>query len=101
MEAKWSKIIVHASAFFAPFIIPIIFFLISTDDDVKRLSIQALLFQIAIGLLMFVSGIFSVLIIGIPFLILFWAIGWIAPIIGIVRAYNNEYWNYPIVGRFV
>ena len=101
MESKWSKIIVHASAFFAPFLVPIIFFLISTDDEVKRLSIQALLFQIIFSILIAISGVLSFIIIGLPFLFIFWAILWIAPIIGIVKALNDTPWNYPIVGRWV
>ena len=101
MESKWSKVIVHASAYFAPFLVPIIFFLISTDDEVKRLSIQALLFQIVLGILITISGFLAFLIIGIPFLIIFLAIFWIAPIIGIVKALNDTPWNYPIVGRWV
>ena len=101
MESKWSKVIVHASAYFAPFLVPIIFFLISTDDEVKRLSIQALLFQIVLGILITISGFLAFLIIGIPFLIIFLAIFWIAPIIGIVKALNDTPWNYPIVGRWI
>lgn len=101
METKWSKVIVHASAFFAPYLVPIIFFLISTDEEVKRISIQALLFQIVLGILIFISGILSFLIIGIPFLIIFLAMFWIAPIIGILKALNESPWNYPIVGRWV
>ena len=101
MESKWSNVIVHASAYFAPFLVPIIFFLISTDDEVKRLSIQALLFQIVLGILITISGFLAFLIIGIPFLIIFLAIFWIAPIIGIVKALNDTPWNYPIVGRWV
>ena len=101
METRWSKIIIHASAFFAPFLVPILFFLISTDDEVKRLSIQALLFQIVLGILITISGFLAFLIIGIPFLIIFLAIFWIAPIIGIVKALNDTPWNYPIVGRWI
>ena len=101
METKWSKVIVHASAYFAPFLVPIIFFLISTEEEVKRISIQALLFQIVFGILIFISGILSFLIIGIPFLIIFLAIFYIAPIFGIVKALNDTPWNYPIVGRWI
>lgn len=101
METKWSKIIIHASAFFAPFLVPIIFFLVSSDDDVKRTSIQALLFQIVFGILIAISGLLSFILIGIPLLIIFWAIFWIAPIIGIVKALNDTPWNYPLVGRWV
>lgn len=101
METKWSKIIIHASAFFAPFLVPIIFFLVSSDDDVKRTSIQALLFQIVFGILIAISGLLSFILIGIPLLIIFGAIFWIAPIIGIVKALNDTPWNYPLVGRWV
>ena len=101
MDTKWSKIIIHASAFFAPFLVPIIFFLISTEEEVKRIAIQALLFQILFGILITISGIFSVILIGLPFLLIFWAILWITPIVGIVKALNDTPWNYPIVGRWI
>jgi len=101
METKWSKIIIHASAFFAPFLVPILFFLISTEEEVKRLSIQALLFQIVFGILIAISGVLSFILIGLPFLLIFLAIFWIAPIIGIVKALNDTPWSYPIVGRWI
>ena len=101
MESKWSKIIIHASAFFAPFLVPIIFFLISSEDAVKRIAIQALLFQVVFGILIVIAIIFSVFLIGLPFLLVFVLIFWIAPVIGIVKALMDEDWNYPIVGRWV
>ena len=101
METKWSKIIIHASAFFAPFLVPIIFFLVSTEEEVKRLAIQALLFQIVFGILMAISGVLSFILIGLPFLLIFWAVLWITPIIGIVKALNDTPWDYPIVGRWI
>ena len=101
MEEKWSKVIVHSSAFYAPFLVPILFFLISTDQEVKRLSIQAVLFQIVFGILISISLIFSVFLIGIPFLIIFGAIYLLAPILGIVKALNETPWDYPIVGRWI
>ena len=101
MESKWSKIIIHASAFFAPFLVPILFFLISSEDEVKRTAIQALLFQIVFGILIAIAGVLSVLLIGLPFLLVFFVIFWIAPIIGIVKALSDQDWNYPIVGRWV
>lgn len=101
MESKWSKIIIHASAFFAPFLVPILFFLISSEDEVKRTAIQALLFQIVFGIFIAIAGVLSVILIGLPFLLVFLAIFWIAPIIGIVKALSDQHWNYPIVGRRV
>lgn len=101
LETKWSKVIVHASAFFAPFLVPILFYLLSNEQEVKRLSVQAILFQIVLGVLIFISGILSFLLIGIPFLIIFIAMYYIVPIIGIVKSINEEDWVYPIVGRWV
>ena len=101
MEMKWSKIIIHASAFFAPFLVPVLFFFISSEDEIKRVSIQALLFQIVFGILIAIAGILSFVLIGLPFLIIFLVMFWIAPIIGIVKALKDTPWNYPIVGRWV
>lgn len=101
METKWSKVIIHASAFFAPWLVPIIFFFISSEDEVKSISVQALLFQVVMIVLLTISGIFSFLLIGIPFLIVFGIMYFIAPIIGIVKALSDESWRYPIVGRWV
>ncbi|MBM7609417.1 DUF4870 domain-containing protein [Ureibacillus composti] len=101
MDNKWAKVIVHASAFFAPVLVPIAFFLLSSDEEVKRISIQALLFQAVMWLLIGISTVLSFIIIGIPFLIIFGLMTIIVPIIGIVKALNDSYWNYPIVGRWV
>ena len=101
MEEKWSKVILHSSAFYAPFLVPILFFLISPDHEVKRLSIQAVLFQIVFGILLAISIVFSFILIGIPFVIIFGLIYVFAPIIGIYKALNETRWDYPIVGRWV
>lgn len=101
METKWSKVIIHASAFFAPWLVPIIFFLIGSDEEVKSISVQALLFQVVMLVLLTISVILSFLLVGIPFLIVFGIMYFIAPIIGIVKALSDEPWRYPIVGRWV
>ncbi|MFJ7733002.1 DUF4870 domain-containing protein [Lysinibacillus sp. NPDC097231] len=101
METKWSKVIIHASAFFAPWLVPIIFFLISSDEEVKAISVQALLFQVVMWVLFGISAALSVILIGIPFLIIFGIMLFVVPIIGIVKALSDEPWRYPIVGRWV
>ena len=101
MEQKWSKVIIHASAFFLPVLVPILFFLISDEQEIKSLSIQALLFQAVMWVLVTISIILSFIIIGLPFLIVFALMGIIVPIIGILKALNDEKWQYPIVGRWV
>ncbi|MGH2318971.1 DUF4870 domain-containing protein [Planococcus sp. 4-30] len=100
MENTGLKILVHASAFFAPFLVPVIVFLISMDKEVKKLSIQAMLFQLVIGALLFISSWLVIFLIGIPMLIVFGLMGIIIPIMGIIRALNNEQFDYPIVGSW-
>lgn len=101
MENKGMKVLVHASAFFAPYLVPIIVFFIGEDDRVKNVAIQAILFQLVIGVLIAISIVLSFLLIGIPFLIGFSIMWLVVPIIGIVKALNDEDYNYPIVGRWV
>lgn len=101
MENKWTKVLLHASIFFLPVLVPILIFLISSDKQVKRLSIQSLLFQFVLWILTSISGVLSWILIGIPFFIIFSLMLIIVPIIGIIRALQDEDWNYPIVGRWV
>ncbi|ALS75242.1 DUF4870 domain-containing protein [Planococcus rifietoensis] len=100
MENTGMKILVHASAFFAPFLVPVIVFILSSDQEVKKLSIQALLFQLVMSALIFASSLLTVILIGFPLLLLFGAIAIIVPIIAIVKALNNEPYNYPVVGSW-
>ena len=100
MENTGLKVLVHASAFFAPFLVPFIIYLVVDDHEVKRLSIQALLFQLVMGALIFISAILIFFLIGIPMLIVFILMTIIVPIIGIVKSLQGETYNYPIVGRW-
>ena len=100
MENTGLKVLVHASAFFAPFLVPFIVFIITSDQEVKKLSIQALLFQIVMSVLLFISGLLVVVIIGIPMLIIFGLMTIIVPVMGIIRALNNDKFDYPIVGAW-
>ena len=105
MESKLLKILLHASAFFAPFLVPIIIyiltFFVDLEEHIKRLSIQALLFQLVMGVLLVISSILSFVIIGIPFVLFFAGMTIVVPIIGIVKAIQDKPYNYPIVGRWI
>lgn len=104
MENKGLKVLVHASAFFAPFLVPLCIFLVAhftEDDEVKRISIQAILFQLVMGAILFISILLIVVIIGIPMVIVFGLMWIIVPIIGIVKSLSGETYNYPIVGRWI
>ena len=100
-DNKWIKVILHASAFFAPFLVPILFMLLIKDDRVKSLSIQALLFQVVMYVLIAISSVLSFILIGLPFLIVFAIMTVVVPVIGIVNAISEKDWQYPIVGRWV
>lgn len=100
-DNKWIKVVLHSSAYYLPILLPLLFILLIDDSRVKSLSLQALLFQIVMSILISISVVFSYVLIGIPFLIVFGLMGFIVPIIGIIRALQGEYWNYPIVGRWV
>ena len=105
MEDKGLRVILHASAFFAPCLVPILFFILIKDEEIKRLSIQALLFQFVMWLLITIGGILSITIIlaiiGIPMMIIFGLMVIIVPIIGIVKVLQDETWEYPIVSKWI
>ena len=101
MEQKWTKVLLHASAFFMPVLVPILIFLVTQDKEVKRLSIQALLFQFVMWVLIGISTALSFIIVGIPFLIIFSLMTIIVPVIGIVKALSDDNWEYPIVKHIV
>ncbi|MBB4824345.1 putative Tic20 family protein [Sporosarcina luteola] len=100
MENTGLKILVHASAFFAPCLVPIILYLVVDDYEIKRLSIQALLFQLMMWIAIFISFILIIVLIGIPLLLVCGLVMLVVPILGIVKALGGETYNYPIVGRF-
>lgn len=100
MQNQGLKILVHASAFFAPFLVPFIVFLISEDQSVKKTAVQAVLFQLVMTVLIIVAAILSIFLIGLPVLLVLFVALWIVPIVGIVRAVMGEEFNYPIVGMW-
>ncbi|SDM74925.1 hypothetical protein SAMN04488137_1758 [Fictibacillus solisalsi] len=101
MENKGLRILIHASTWFAPIVVPLIIYLLIADREVKSLALQALIFHFVIGILIGISAFLSWVLIGIPFLIIFGLMAIIAPIIGIVRALNDRQFQYPIVGSWV
>ena len=98
MEHKGLKILVHASTWFAPVLVPIIVYFLSSNREVKSLSLQAVIFHLVIGVLISISIFFSWILIGIPFLIVFGLMALIAPIMGIIRALDDRPFRYPIIG---
>jgi uncharacterized protein len=100
MDNKLLKVLLHASAFFAPVLVPIIVYFVSDEQEVKSLSLQALLFQGVMWVAVFISTLLLFVLIGFILLPIVGLIGIIVPIIGIVKALQDEPWQYPVVGRF-
>ena len=101
MDQKGSFIVIHASAFFAPILVPVIFMLITKDRDVKDFAIQALLFHLLLSFCIFISFVLSFVLIGIPLLVFFGLVGLWYPIKGIIYAAKDEPFGYPIVAKWV
>ncbi|WP_425423358.1 DUF4870 domain-containing protein [Shimazuella kribbensis] len=95
------KILVHASTWFAPMLLPSIVFFLIKDSAVKRVAIQAFFFHLIMAVLISISWFFSIVIIGIPFLIFFGLMAFICPIMGIIYALKDRTYQYPIVKWFI
>lgn len=105
MKSKWIRVLIHASTWFAPILVPLIIFFIASEQYLKRLSIQAILFHVSmlIGFAIsgFLSSIFILAIIGFPLGIIFGLTSFIVPIIGIVRSIQNKPFEYPLFKHIV
>lgn len=100
MHHRGIKIIIHASIWFAPVLVPLLIYLFMEDRSIRSLSIQALLFHLIMWTMVGIASIFSLILIGIPFVILFSIIGLIVPIIGIVYAIKDRPFHYPMLASF-
>lgn len=100
MDQRTSLVVVHASAFFAPILVPIIFMLLIRNREVKDFAIQALLFHLLISFCLFISFVLSFILIGIPLLIFFAFVAVYYPIKGIIYAAQDRPFGYPIVAKW-
>lgn len=101
MDHTGVKAITHASAFFAPILVPLLVWLLLSDREVKNMALQALLFHVGISILLAISVFFSYILIGIPFLILFGLVGLYYPIKGIIFSLQGRPFHYPLLGGLI
>ncbi|MED1795042.1 DUF4870 domain-containing protein [Brevibacillus nitrificans] len=101
MDYNGVKAITHASAFFAPFLVPLVVWLLMQDRDAKNMALQALLFHVCIGVLISISWALSFILIGIPFLIVFGLMAIYYPIKGIIYSLKGRPFHYPVIGSLV
>lgn len=100
-QDKGTRIILHLSALFVPFLGPLIIYFVQNDALTKKLAVQAMIFNAIMWVCIVVSTFFSWFIIGIPFLIFFGIVEIAVPIIGAIKTMNDEVYQYPIVKHFI
>ncbi|TCS95106.1 DUF4870 domain-containing protein [Hazenella coriacea] len=101
MDTKWIKVLIHASTWFAPILVPIIVYLVADDRDIKKLSLQALIFHLSMVVLLAISSVLTIILIGFLLIFIFTLISIIIPIMGIIYALQDRTFNYPVIGQFI
>lgn len=92
----------HLGTFVAlPVLIPLIVMLFTDDEFVKMQAKEALAFQLCMIALGVIGGLLSIILIGIPILILVAILTVVYPIIATVKVADGIDYTYPISGSFV
>ena len=85
------------------FLGPLILWLIKRNehDFIDEQGKEALNFQMSMWIYIIISAVFSILLIGIPFLIIFLILDIILPIVAAIKASRGESYRYPFTIRFL
>ncbi|QZY56082.1 DUF4870 domain-containing protein [Crassaminicella profunda] len=84
-----------------PIIAPLIIMLLASNGFVKNQAQEALAFQIGMAILGAIFGVLSILLIGLPFLMIIWFAGLILPVLATIRVCKDMDYSYPITGSFI
>ncbi|MED0680078.1 DUF4870 domain-containing protein [Aneurinibacillus thermoaerophilus] len=101
MNVKPACVIIHGSTFFAPVLIPLLFYFLSDHPYIKEKAMEALLFHVLMVIALFISSLLVIVLIGFVLLLIFSLIGIYYPIKGIVYALQERPFHYPIVHGWV
>ncbi|AMA72840.1 MULTISPECIES: DUF4870 domain-containing protein [Aneurinibacillus] len=101
MNVKPACVIIHGSTFFAPVLIPLLFYFLSDHPYIKEKAMEALLFHVLMIIALFISSLLVIVLIGFVLLLIFSLIGIYYPIKGIVYALQERPFHYPIVHGWV
>ncbi|MFC5136315.1 MULTISPECIES: DUF4870 domain-containing protein [Haloferacaceae] len=87
----------HASALVASVLGPVLFLVLADDDDqlVKENAKNSLNFQIVMFIAFLVSGILTIVVIGLLLIPIFAIIDLVLVLIATVKANNGEVYEYP------
>ena len=102
-DAKTWAMLCHLLAIFTGFLAPLIIWLIKKDEDpfVDEHGKEALNFQITVFIAMFVSGILTMVCIGIFLAIAVMAGNIVFCVLATVKANKGEPYRYPVSIRFI
>jgi len=102
-EARMWAMLAHLLGLFTSFIGPLIIWLVKKEEDafVDNQGKEALNFQITVALAMVVSGLLSVVCIGIILGAVVGVADLVFCVLACVRSNNGEAYRYPISIRFI
>ena len=109
MEMKSFLTLLHLSQLagllipYGGLVLPLVMWLTNKDEfpEVDRHGKVIVNWMISLTIYLFVSLILSLLVIGIPLLIILGLLALIFPIIGGIKAGNGEQWHYPLTIEFI
>ena len=83
-----------------PILAPLVIMLLAGDKFVKEQAKEALVFQIGVIILGAIFAILSILLIGIPLLIVLAIGALILPVIAVIKVCDGMDYSYPVTGTF-
>ncbi len=88
---------------YAGLVLPLVMWLTNRDDfpEVDRHGKMIVNWMISLTIYLVVAAILTLLIIGLPLLIVLALLALIFPIVGGIKAGNGELWHYPLTIEFV
>jgi uncharacterized membrane protein len=100
-EERTMSLLAHLLGLFTNILAPIIIYFIQKDKSkfVAFHALQAILFQIALGIAVFVSGLLCMVLIGFLLLPIVVIAGLVYVIKASIAANNGELYELPIVGK--
>ncbi|MBC8328468.1 MAG: DUF4870 domain-containing protein [Planctomycetes bacterium] len=101
-ERMWATLI-PLSTFVAPFLGPLVLWLIFRDQypGVDRAGRETLNFQISLVIYAAMFGVLSIILVGIPFLIMLPFFGFVCTVIAAFRTSRGERYEYPVTIRIL
>jgi len=102
-DARTWAMLCHLLAIFTGFLAPLIIWLIKKDEDpfIDEHGKEALNFQITVCIAMFVSGILTMVCIGVILLLAVIVANVIFCVLATVKANKGEPYRYPVSIRFI